>query len=69
MALGGNKVNIMVEFTYMVYGLSAGILGFLLVKPNINYAFYLFVMTRTAAKDGTNRYLETQSEGKRFSFS
>lgn len=25
-------------------------------------------MTRTASKDGTNKYLETQSEGKRYSF-
>jgi len=68
MALSGNKVNIMVEFTYMVYALSAAIISFLIVKTNINYAFYFFVMTRTASKDGTNRYLETQSEGKRFSF-
>ena len=68
MALGGNKVNIMVEFTYMIYALAAAIIGFLIVKPNISFAFYFFVMTRTASKDGTNRYLETQSEGKRFTF-
>ena len=68
MALGGNKVNIMVEFTYMVYALAAAVIGFLIVKPNISYAFYFFVMTRTASKDGSNRYLETQSEGKRFTF-
>ena len=49
-ALGGNKVNIAVEFTYMVYGIAAGVLSFLLVKPNINFAFYFFVMTRTASK-------------------
>lgn len=67
-ALGGNKVNVMVEFTYMIYGMAAGLLSFLLVKPNINFAFYFFVMTRTASKDGSNKYLESKSEGHRFSF-
>ena len=67
-ALGGNKIAVTVEFTYCVYGLVAGCLSFLLVKQNVNFAFYFFVMTRTASKDGTNRYLETKSEGHRFSF-
>ena len=66
LALGGNKVNIMVEFTYMIYALAAAILGFLLVKPSISYAFYFFFMSRTA--DSASNYLETQSEGKRFTF-
>ena len=67
-ALAGNKVAIPTEFTYCVYALAAGGLSFLCVKQNINYAFYFFVMTRAAGKDGTNRYLESRSEGHRFSF-
>ena len=67
LALGGNKVNIMVEFTYMVYALAAAVLGFLIVKPSISYAFYFFFMSRTA--DTTNsKFMETKSEGKRFTF-
>jgi hypothetical protein len=58
-ALGGNKVSISPEFTYCIYGLAAGGISFLIVKQNINFAFYFFVMTRTASKDGSNRYLET----------
>lgn len=58
----------MVEFTYMIYGIAAGVLSFLLVKPNINFAYYFFVMTRTASKDGSNAYLESKSEGHRFNF-
>lgn len=67
-ALGGNKVGMAIEFTYAVYGLAAAILSFLILKSNINFAFYFFVMTKTAGKDGTNKYLESKSEGKRFSF-
>ena len=68
LALGGNKVNIMVEFTYMVYALAAAVLGFLIVKPSISYAFYFFFMSRTADSASNSRFLETQSEGKRFTF-
>ena len=67
-ALGGNKISLSPEFTYCVYGLAAGGISFLIVKQSINFAFYFFVMTRTASKDGSNRYLETKSEGHRFSF-
>ena len=67
-ALSGNKIDIAPEFTYAVYGLMAAAIGFLTVKPNINYAFYFYVMTRSASKDGTNRYLESRSEGHRFTF-
>lgn len=67
-ALGGNKISLAPEFTYSMYGLAAAALSFLTVKQSINFAFYFFVTTRTASKDGTNQYLEAKSEGKRFSF-
>ena len=56
------------EFTYCVYALAAGVISFLIVKQNINFAFYFFVMTRTASQDSTGRYLETRNEGHRFNF-
>jgi len=67
-ALGGNKISIAPEFTYSLLALIAGFLSFVLVKQNVNFGFYFFVMTRTASKDGNNKYLEAQSEGHRFSF-
>lgn len=57
------------EFTYCAYALAAASIGFFNVKQNVNYAFYFFVMTRAASKDGNNRFLESRNEGKRFSFS
>lgn len=67
-ALSGSKVAIVPEFTYSVYALAAATIGFFNVKQNVNYAFYFFVMTRTAAKESTSRFLETRNEGKRFTF-
>jgi hypothetical protein len=67
-ALGGNKVSLAPEFTYCIYGLVAASLSFLIVKQNINFAFYFFVYTRTASNDGSSRYLEAKGEGHRFSF-
>lgn len=56
------------EFTYSMYGLAGAIISFLTVRQSINFAFYFFVTTRTASKDGTNSYLESKNEGKRFTF-
>lgn len=67
-ALGGNKINLAPEFTYSLFGLSAAALSFLVVKQNVNFAFYFFVTTRTASKESSSAYLETKSEGKRFTF-
>lgn len=57
-ALGGNKIAIAPEFTYAVFGLLAAAISFLTVKQNINYAFYFYVMTRSASREGSYRYLE-----------
>ena len=67
-ALGGSKISIAPEFTYSLLALVAAFLSFILVKPNMNFGFYFFVMTRTASNDGKNKYFEAQSKGHRFSF-
>ena len=54
------------EFTYCVYAMAAGFLSFILVKPNVNYGFYFFVMTRTASR--AESYLETKNEDHRYNF-
>ena len=61
-ALGGNKASIPIEVTYFVYGLSAALLSFCIVKTNINFAFYFFVSTRSASQDYLQKRREKMEE-------
>ena len=67
-ALSGNKVSLAPEFTYAIFALISAAISFLTVKQSINFAFYFYVMTRSASREGMYRYLETRNEGHRFTF-
>ena len=38
------------------------------MKNSVNFAFYFFVFSRTAQKTNVTNYLETQNEGRRYTF-
>lgn len=48
--LFGGKIELQVEFSYSFLALLAGLLSFALMKINVNFAFYFFVLTKTQAK-------------------
>ena len=68
MALGGNEVHIAPEFTYTLLAGFAAMMSFILVKQNVNFAFYFFVFNRSASGRHSSAFLETKEEGKYFTF-
>jgi hypothetical protein len=54
--------------TYSLLSLMAGFVSFTVVKIYVSFAYYFFVMHRTASKKTAAGFMDTQSEGKRFTF-
>jgi len=52
--LFGGQFELQVEFTYSFLGLLAGLLSFALMKVNVNFAFYFFILTKTQAKSSAS---------------
>ena len=67
-ALVGSEITIAPEFTFTFYAGFAAMLSFLLVKQNINFAFYFFVFNRSYSSRGPTAYLETKEDDKAFKF-
>ena len=51
-----------------MFALVASFISFCITRQNINFAFYFFVLTRSASREGSRAYLESKSEGHRFTF-
>ena len=67
-SLTGNMINVQVEFTYAMLSFTAAAITFITMKNSVNFAFYFFVMSRTASQSSQEKYLEAASEGHRFKF-
>ena len=67
-ALVGSEITIAPEFTFTFYAGFAAMLSFVLVKQNINFAFYFFVFNRSYSARGPAAYLETKEDDKAFKF-
>jgi hypothetical protein len=44
--LTGSKLRLHIEYTYTLFSLLAAVISISIVKININFAYYFFVMTR-----------------------
>jgi len=68
LVFSGGQLELKVELTYSLLSLMAGFISFTMIKVYVNFAYYFFVMHRTASKKTAAGFMDTQSAGKRFTF-
>lgn len=65
--LSGGPLSIPFETTCLIVSLMCAAISFLIVKTNVNFAYFFFVFTRSLA-DVDSESLKTKDAGERFSF-
>lgn len=68
LALSGGQIKLAPEFTFTMIAILAAFISFVTMKNSVNYAFYTFVILRTASRDSASNFLNTQSETHKYSF-
>ena len=64
--LGGSSMEIAPEFTYSILAMLAALTTFVMTKVNINFAFYFFVINRTASGSDVSDSQEINPKGHTF---
>lgn len=64
LSLGQSEITIPVETTYALFALIASLISFSIVKINISFSYYFFVMTRALSQSDEQTQSEQQSLSK-----
>ena len=64
-----NRINLPVEISYTILALLAAIISFTIVKVNINFSYYFFLMSKTFSSYESDEISNTKDEGSMFNFS
>ena len=57
-SLNGSSIKLQVEFTFAMMSVMAAFISFITMKCSVNFAFYTFVMLRTASRQSAANYLQ-----------
>ena len=66
--LSSNEITVAREMSYTLLATVAALISFMILKINVNFAFYFFAMTRTASRAANPEELDAKEDGQRFSF-
>jgi hypothetical protein len=64
-----NKIDLPVEISYTILALIAAGISFAIVKININFAYYFFLMSKTFSSYESDEVSTTKEEGSMFNLS
>jgi hypothetical protein len=64
-----NKIDLPVEISYTMLALIAAGISFVIVKININFAYYFFLMSKTFSSYESDEISTTKEEGSMFNLS
>jgi len=59
LVFSGGQLELKVELTYSLLSLMAGFISFTMIKVYVNFAYYFFVMHRTASKKTAAGFMDT----------
>jgi len=65
--LSGGTLTIPIEFSSLVISVLCAVISFLILKINVNFAYFFYVFTKSLA-DIDSDNLKTKDVGERFSF-
>jgi len=61
-SLGKHSFSLDTEFSYVMLAGMAAMISFVIVKINVNFAFYYFVISRTASRASSANFLDSQAD-------